>query len=120
MRRANEILATVVNQGLELIPVVETDVPLVIGASFESGPFGVVGYARIVGSVRSDREGTIFVEQSQDGANWDYQSEFLIPADDPASSGFMVEVVALTARIRFVNGALDQTWFRLVARRRYS
>lgn len=68
----------------------------------------------IVGSVYADQPGTIFIEQSADGQNWDISSEYTIAADD--GKGFGESVVFSHARVRYVNGPTDQGVFRLTAR----
>jgi len=93
-----------------------TTTALGANASYTSGSFTVSGYGRIVGSCYADQAGTLYVEQSSDGTNFDVQSTFSYSAG--ALLGFSVEVVAPTARVRYVNGATAQTVFRLYVRAR--
>jgi hypothetical protein len=59
---------------------------------------------RIVGTVYSDAEGVLYVEQSADGENWDVVTPFEVsPSLLQNSFGFSVEKVAQYARIRYAN-----------------
>lgn len=105
-----------------LIDVVATT--LVPSGTFPLAPAGtatlpirtVAGLASISGYVISDASGTLFVEQSRDGINWDISDVF------PVIAGFPTDVDSTTrgliARARYVNGAVIQTSFRsrIVAR----
>lgn len=93
-----------------------TTTPLGAGGSYTGTPFSVAGWGRIVGSVYSDQAGTLYVEQSPDGANWDIATSINYAAG--TTPGFSVEVMAPEARLRYVNGAAAQTVFRLHAFRR--
>lgn len=68
----------------------------------------------IVGSVISDQAGTIYIEQSADGTNWDISTSYDVGADD--GKGFKEDALLPYARIRYVNGGTDQGTFRLHAR----
>lgn len=68
----------------------------------------------ITGSAYSDQSGTLLVEQSPDGTNWDVQSTVTVTGSS-ASSGFEVTVVAKYARLSYTNGSTAQTSFRLYA-----
>ncbi len=67
-------------------------------------------YGRIVGSIYSDQAGTAYIEQSQDGANWDISQSVAITAATAAN--FSIEVQAPNCRLRIVNGATAQTVLR--------
>jgi hypothetical protein len=97
----------------ELTSQASTTTPLAAGATYTSAVFTCAGFARIVGTVYADQAGTLYVEQSADGTNFDSSSSFSVSAGAPF--GFTVEVVAPNARIRYVNGATAQTVFRLYA-----
>jgi hypothetical protein len=71
---------------------------------------------RIVGTVYSDKDGTLYVEQSSDGLSWDVIDSFTVTGG--SGLGFSAEKVAEHARVRYVNAAVDQTVFRLYAYRR--
>jgi len=111
------VLPTIRDRINELSGVLtSTTTALGAGASYTSGSFTVSGYGRIVGTVFADQAGTLYVEQSSDGTNWDASASVSVSASTPTS--FSVEVVAPTARVRYVNGATAQTVFRLYVRAR--
>ena len=118
MRRAGVVW--VQNQGIEENPIESTIIPLGIGATYAGAAFPTTGFARIAGFAYPDVDGTLLIEQSHDGTNWDYQSEFAITGSDPTDSGFVVDVVAKYAKISYTNGGVAQTTFRMYAYRRYS
>jgi|SRR5579875_336060 len=73
------------------------------------------GFRRLIGTVIGDQAGTLYVQQSPDGNNWDVQSVFNVAANAAtgAGVGFSVEVVAPYARLYYQNGPTAQTVFRL-------
>jgi len=77
--------------------------------------FATGGYRSIVGSAYSDQSGTLLVEQSQDGTNWDVQSTVTVTGGSP-SAGFEITIVSTYGRLAYTNGATAQTVFRLYAR----
>lgn len=93
-----------------------TTQPLAAGDAYTGAAFPVAGWGRIVGSVYSDQAGTLYIEQSPDGVNWDVVVSINYAAG--TTPGFSVEVLAPEARLRYVNGATAQTVFRLYAYRR--
>ena len=68
----------------------------------------------VVGMVFSDQSGTLNIEQSMDGTNWDVNTSY--PITGGAGKGFSEPIVAPHVRIRYTNGATPQTVFRLSAR----
>lgn len=68
----------------------------------------------VVGMVFADQAGTIYIEQSMNGTNWDLSTNYVVTASD--GKGFKEEVFAPFVRIRYVNGATPQTAFRLTVR----
>ena len=85
------------------------------GTYTTASPFLLTGYKTVVGSAYSDQSGSLLVEQSQDGTNWDVQSTITITGGSP-SAGFDVDVVSIYGRLNYTNGATAQTTFRLYAR----
>lgn len=76
-----------------------------------------VGLAQyITGTVYADQAGTLYVEQSTDGSNWDVSDSYIIAAAD--GKGFREIAVGELWRIRYVNGAVTQGEFRLYAKNR--
>jgi len=68
----------------------------------------------IVGLVFSDQSGTLFIEQSVNGTNWDLSESIAVTGG--AGQGYSKTVYAPYIRVRYVNGATPQTVFRLSAR----
>lgn len=89
-----------------------TEAALAANAEFDSNQQICVRYGRLVGSVLSDQAGTLYIEQTQDGTNYDVSVSIAVAANTGVS--FSEEVVAPGCRARYVNGATAQTVFRLV------
>lgn len=71
-------------------------------------------YDTITGTVFASSAGTLNVEQSSDGVNWDKNDSTAVSASTGTS--FNVTIVAPYWRLRYVNSATPQTVFRLHAR----
>lgn len=71
-------------------------------------------YDTVTGTVYASHAGTLNVEQSSDGTNWDKNDSTSVSATTGTS--FSVAIVAPYWRLRYVNGATPQTTFRLHAR----
>lgn len=80
---------------------------------WSSGPQLTDGADKVVGIVFADVDGTIHIEQSADGVNWDVDNEVAVTGDTGIT--FSQELFAPYVQIRFVNGASDQAEFRLSA-----
>ena len=93
-----------------------TTTALAASASWTSAVDSDPATGRIVGSVYADQAGTLYVEQSPNGTNWDVVDSFSVSAG--AGLGFSVEKVCPYARVRYVNGATAQTVFRLYVYKR--
>lgn len=65
----------------------------------------------INGSAFADVAGTLYVEQSGDGVNWDVSQSFAVAANTGVP--FKVDVYLPFFRLRYVNGATAQGTFRL-------
>lgn len=65
----------------------------------------------ITGSVFADQAGTIFLEQSGDGTNWDVSTSYSIEASK--SKGFVETLVLPYWRVRYKNGNTNQGTFRI-------
>ncbi len=98
---------------LRLVQVASTTTALGASVTFTSASFDVSSAKFIVGSVYADVDGTLYIEQSPDGTNWDVSSAFSVTGG--TGIGFSVEVVAPYARVRYTNGATAQSSFRLYA-----
>lgn len=91
-----------------------TSIPLAANGVYTSGNL-LVGLAdKVVGSVFADQAGTIFIEQSADGTNWDISTSYAVTASD--GKGFSEDILLPQVRVRYVNGTTIQTAFRLWVR----
>lgn len=108
-------MAVLWNNGFnQLARVDSTSIPLAASGTYTSAnPILSAGNARIVGTVYSNQAGTLNVDQSADGVNWDATTSVAVTASTPTI--FSVESIAPYARLRYVNGAAAQTVFRLYA-----
>jgi hypothetical protein len=104
---ANEIAAALDIEGAAC----STSTPLAANGVFTSGIFLTQGFARIIGSVFANQAGTLKIEQSADGANFDAANTVAVTAS--TQTPFSIEIVAPFARITYTNGATLQTTFRL-------
>jgi len=101
----------------ELSPVwAFSNTPMGGGAGMWVAPISLVGWARIVGSVFADVDGTLTISQCNDYPNYDVESVFPYVAN--TRLGISVEVVGAFARVAYQNGANPQTVFRLNVRGR--
>jgi hypothetical protein len=92
-------------------PIVYTTTPLDANQSFTSDLYSTSGYGKIVGTVYTDQDGVLLVGQSPDGTNIDCISRFEIIGG--GNWGFVVDVVAPYFGIKYINGSVAQTVFRL-------
>lgn len=99
-------------------PVVDyTTTVLGDGATYTGDAFNCSENGKIIGSCYSDHAGTLYVDQRNDGTNWDIRDELPYAAADLL--GFEIDVLAPEARVVFVNDAgAAQTAFRLYVRMR--
>jgi hypothetical protein len=88
--------------------------PLAANATYTSNVMVADRADNISGMVFADQAGTIFVEQSADGVNWDISTDYPIPAND--GKGFSEPLYGPYVRIRYVNGGTAQGAFRLYSR----
>lgn len=63
------------------------------------------------GTISADKGGTLYIEQSSDGVNWDVSTSYEITAND--GKGFIEQLVAPYWRLRYVNGSEAQGTFRV-------
>lgn len=93
-----------------------TTTPLAENATWTSTAEDVLNWSRITGTCFADQAGTLYVDQSSDGTNWDVIDSWAVSAN--AGIGFTVELVGRYVRIRYVNGTNAQSVFRLFAWKR--
>lgn len=99
-------------------PVIDyTATPLADGATYTGDAFNCADYGKIIGSCYADNNGDLYIEQRNDGANWDIQDK--LPYTSGDKLGFEIDVLANEARLVFSNDVgAAQTAFRLYARMR--
>lgn len=93
---------------------ISTKTLLTSGQTYTSPVVEGVRADSISGSVFADVGGTIFIEQSGDGTNWDISTSYAVPAAD--GKGFSESILVPFVRIRYVNGGTNQAAFRIFAR----
>jgi hypothetical protein len=105
----NAVVAVSSASRLELID--STTTPLQANATYTSQQYNVSGFKRVCGTCFADAAGTLYIDQSSNGTNYDYTSTFNVKASKGLS--FSVEITAPYVRIRYTNGNTAQTVFRL-------
>lgn len=81
------------------------------GSTYTGAQFTALGNGRIVGTAYADVAGTLYVDQSSDGTNYDYTSTYVVAAG--VGTAFSTEVIAPFGRLRYINGVAGQATFRL-------
>lgn len=90
-----------------------TKTPLAGNGTVTLGPVQTDQADRITGIAFANVAGTVFVEQSFDGANFDLSTS--IPVTANTGAAISVEIVAPFIQVRYVNGVGAQGTFRLYA-----
>lgn len=85
--------------------------PLSGAATFAGSAEDVLQFDSVSVSVFADQSGTLFMEFSPDGSNWDSSTSFTVSANTHATNSLPVK--SRYYRTRFVNGGTPQTVFRL-------
>jgi hypothetical protein len=93
--------------------IVSTTTALGIGGAFTSPRFDADGYDEIAISLYSNVAGSLAVQQSNDGTNYDTIKTVAYTA--AATSAICVPITAKYGRLVYTNGAVAQTSFRLYA-----
>lgn len=88
-----------------------TITPLGSNASFIGTGEKVFVHDSAVISVYSDQDGTLYVEQSPDGVNWDISSPYSISANIEETNSLII--TRQFFRIRYVNGVSAQGFLRI-------
>lgn len=65
----------------------------------------------VAGLVFSDQDGSLKVDQSSDGENWDYVET--VEVTGSTGEGFSFPVYAPYVRVRYINGGVAQDVFRV-------
>jgi len=85
--------------------------PLAANASRATTAIDMLNYTKLYVTVFADQAGTLYIEQSPDGGNWDVTESISVSAN--VGVAVVREIAAGYARVRYVNGATAQTVFRL-------
>jgi len=93
-----------------------TTSPLSASGVYTGSAFTSEDYAYIIGTLYSDVDGTLEVQFSNDGTNWDGESTINYVGGD--LTGFVIDVVGNTCRLKYTNGDSGQATFRLYVRGR--
>lgn len=99
------------------MPYFGSEAPLTANSEWKSdgGSGRLTGYAdHISGMVFASHPGTLYVEQSSDGVNYDISTDYDVPAND--GKGFSEPLYGSYVRLRYVNGGTNQTAFRINAK----
>ena len=88
-----------------------TTTALAGNGTWTSGTLITDTYDTVTGTVFADVNGTLFIEQSGDGTNWDVSASQAITGG--TGQAINVALVAPYFRARYVNGAGAQAAFRL-------
>jgi len=91
-----------------------TTTPLAANGTWSSGQLQAELSDTITGSVFADQAGTIFIEQSGDGTNWDISTSYAVTANN--GKGIQESILLPYLQIRYVNGASAQGAFRIHTR----
>lgn len=96
--------------------LIETTTPLEASQVYVSPVKTVQRAINISGTVFSNTNGTLYVEQSGDGTDFDVSSSYSITGG--TGEGFEIPLVAQHFRIRFANEGAKQSAFRIFAEAR--
>lgn len=88
-----------------------TTTPLAISGTFTGTAEDVSQYPSVVVACKSDVAGTLYIEFSPDGTNWDSSLMYEVAAN--TNEVHRLAVTRRFVRVRYVNGAVAQTTFRL-------
>lgn len=94
-----------------LIAIVSEEIPLDADEVFTSQQHLCSQYRYLIGTCVSDVAGTLICEFSNDGTNYDGQILRALEADERLA--FNIRRCGHFFRVRYVNGSIDQSYFRL-------
>jgi hypothetical protein len=84
-----------------------------IGATYQTPFLKIERYEGINIVLNTDVDGTLYIEYSTDGVNVDYTNEDVISGTKLNGTFNCFKVISRFARIRYLNGAVAQSTFRL-------
>lgn len=88
-----------------------TSTVLNASAAYTSESIHVNQFDRLTGIAFSDQSGSLDIEQSIDGTNWDFKTTVAVTG--ATGKEFDVKVYGEWARLKYTNGATNQNTFRL-------
>lgn len=91
-----------------------TTTPLGANATYTTGTLVTDRADQITGTVFSNQGGTLFIDQSADGTNWDVSRQIVVVAN--TGQGFKEDLYGGYVRLRYTNGGTAQGTFRLHSR----
>lgn len=97
----------------KVCPDNSTETPLSAGATFTGVAAEVSQYSIITVVVDSDQDGTLKMQFSTDGVNWDRSKNIVIDQTIGSGSPHTLEVISKYFRVVLVNGSSNQTHLRL-------
>ena len=83
------------------------------GAVFTGTSEDISGFATATIFVDSDQDGTLSMQFSSDGTNWDRSKNVVINQDISTGSVHTIETISQFFRVVYTNGSVTQTHFRL-------
>lgn len=92
-------------------PLISNTTPLSANTPWTSTVQQIARATQITGSVYADVAGTLVVQQSGDGTNWDVKNTYNVPA----ATAVTIELDAIQPylQVTYTNGSTTQTTFRL-------
>lgn len=75
--------------------------------TFTSDTIPVNPFSKVVGTCLFNENGTLYIDQSPDGTNFDYTTTFATTG--ATTTAFAVEIVAPFIRVRWANGTANDT-----------
>ena len=81
------------------------------GGTFNGTGQSTLGYAAITVFVAADQDGALYIDQSQNGTDWDVSDPYTLTGGTPLLQP--VQLDGEWVRVRYVNGSTIQGYFRL-------
>lgn len=88
-----------------------TTTALPANATWTSPSIDMLNHSKLYITVFADQAGTLYIDQSPDGSNWDVTESISVLANTGVA--VIREIAARYCRVRYVNGSAAQTVFRL-------
>lgn len=88
-----------------------TSTTLLAAATFTGSGEDISGFASVTCAAKSDVAGTLYMEFSPDNTNWDSSLSFAV--DAASNEVHRLSITRKYFRVRYANGATNQSYFRL-------